>query len=419
MNDANEAIQGSSEKKTVKQLFLEKAQPVAHEQIEALFVAYENFRQHNDYTEEIINILDSDTITALFSRFGSAFCAFDMSEIINKLRDNDIRPIDIVIFIQNYGLLYRFTYRYNESNVIFMGLYEYMQLHPDFHRHKGAPLVWLRDNYWDLGYKDVAMKFMMLTLVEDAIQDSGELKTTNRGVYFRIVWSHNLPAELVRDYFSEVYKIYTENGTPSFPEDILLELDYRWKNTIPTHSEMKNYSISKAYAKVMLEKAKIDKTGRLLEKLMKYLLLNVPGCKSITSAIVGSGSDHDVLATFDGPEVDFRSDTGRLLICQCKNTKDRTGIKDVNHFAYYLQSSRVSLGLLVSINGITGEDGTKIEEEYALRIITHLAQRTNTYIILIDEDDLEKIAQGLSILIIINEKYLKIRLDLAKDPGML
>src|SRR5438132_976294 len=58
--------------------------------------------------------------------------------------------------------------------------------------HKGMPLVWIRDCHVNLGHTALAKRFIMLTLIEDAIAGDGTIDPDNTGVYFRLAWYHGM-----------------------------------------------------------------------------------------------------------------------------------------------------------------------------------------------------------------------------------
>jgi len=70
--------------------------------------------------------------------------------------------------------------------------------------HKGAPLVWIRDFHVNLDHKALAKRFIMLTLIEDALSGNGTIEPERSGVYFRLIWHHGMPDRQLREYAEQI-----------------------------------------------------------------------------------------------------------------------------------------------------------------------------------------------------------------------
>jgi hypothetical protein len=66
--------------------------------------------------------------------------------------------------------------------------------------HKGMPLVWISDGYTRLGFVVHAKRYLMLTLLEDALREQGVVTPNTSGVYFRLVWRQGLADLELRRY---------------------------------------------------------------------------------------------------------------------------------------------------------------------------------------------------------------------------
>ncbi len=80
---------------------------------------------------------------------------------------------------ESIGLMLFVLRRYQESIDIFYTIFKKMlrwQITSNRWTHKAMPLVWISDNFRQLGYITLAKKFAMLTLVEDSIRDYTEKK---------------------------------------------------------------------------------------------------------------------------------------------------------------------------------------------------------------------------------------------------
>jgi hypothetical protein len=106
------------------------------------------------------------------------------------------------------GNFYRAQGRLHEAITIYFALYDQMlagQEQTGHRIHKGMPLVWLSECYKNLGLPLISLRWLMLTLVEDAIEDQGRI-LPEKGVYFRAVWSAGLPHAEVERYGNEAYE---------------------------------------------------------------------------------------------------------------------------------------------------------------------------------------------------------------------
>src|SRR6266487_3199075 len=74
-----------------------------------------------------------------------------------------------------FGLYFKNSNRPYEGLAIFWSLYQQMIKAQKVGRriHKGMPLVWMSDCYAELGFPVHAKRYLMLTLVEDALREHG------------------------------------------------------------------------------------------------------------------------------------------------------------------------------------------------------------------------------------------------------
>jgi hypothetical protein len=93
------------------------------------------------------------------------------------------------------------TNRVHEALGLFWRLYQQMTIGQGTSwPHKGMPLVWMSDCYLRLGFVVHAKRYLMLTLVEDALRERGVITPNTSGVYFRLVWRQGLADQELRRY---------------------------------------------------------------------------------------------------------------------------------------------------------------------------------------------------------------------------
>jgi hypothetical protein len=308
------------------------------------------------------------------------------------------------------GLYYRAQNRWHDAIAIYSSMYDHflkLQLDTKERVHKGMPLVWIADGYLALGNVSLSKRFMMLTLIEDAITYKGELDPVVTGSYFRLAWRHGLPDVEMMRYSREAFKVW--NGDPSnglFPEFILQELDKKWIIEVPSPNDAGLYKANTIYISYLLDQLG-EGSGKILERLADYVLSCVPGCRTAMRKRSFS-TDYDIVCTLEGPEVDFRADLGRYFICECKDWKDPADFSAFAKFARVLDSIKAHFGILFSREGISGEGATENAEREQVKVY----QDRGMVIVVIDKDDLQFLANSGNFISLLRGKYEKVRLDL-------
>ncbi len=87
------------------------------------------------------------------------------------------------------GLYFRSQQRWHDAIAIYSAMYYHFikyQLDSSNRVHKGMPLVWIADCYLYLGNLSLSKRYLMLTLIEDAITMSGNVDPVKTGSYFRL-----------------------------------------------------------------------------------------------------------------------------------------------------------------------------------------------------------------------------------------
>lgn len=172
--------------------------------------------------------------------------------------------------------------RVHEALSIYSALYEHMLLaqeKTDTRYHKGTPLVRMSDCYARLGYNLISRRYLMLTLVEDAIRESGKVSPDTTGVYFRLVWGGGLSDTQLKQYAAKVYALSQENAVDSmYPEWVLQHLDQSWIAQVPAPQEVGVYAANARYVRKLLAGLG-GRTGETLELLADYVLSCMPGCR--------------------------------------------------------------------------------------------------------------------------------------------
>jgi len=101
-----------------------------------------------------------------------------------KTLENDFSPEMLIItkpkglenqlIWQEIGLSLKKVCRPFEGIEVFLSLYKKMlqwEIEEEKWTHKAMPLVWISDIFLGIGYKSIAKRFMMYTMIDDSIRD--------------------------------------------------------------------------------------------------------------------------------------------------------------------------------------------------------------------------------------------------------
>jgi len=308
------------------------------------------------------------------------------------------------------GLFYRSQQRWYDAIAIYSSMYYHflgLQETTGNRVHKGMPLVWLADCYLSLGLKTLSSRYLMLTLVEDAITLKGKIDPIETGSYVRLAWAHGFTDIEIKKYADQAYKIWEVYPSESmYPEWILQELDQDWIVEVPGPNEATFYTANEIYIKHLIDGLK-EPSGKVLERLAEYLLSCMPGCKTSRRNATES-TDYDVVCSLQGPDIDFRSELGRYFVVECKDWKDPVDFSSFAKFCRVLDSVKSHFGIIFSKYGITGEGHNSNAEREQLKVF----QDRGMVIIVVKEIDLDYVSHGGNFISLLKNKYEKVRLDL-------
>src|SRR5690606_2842720 len=99
----------------------------------------------------------------------------------------------------------------------------------------------------------------------------------------------------------------------------------------------------------------------------------------------------------------------RYFACECKDrAKDRASFTDIAKFCRVLDSVKAKFGIVFSPTGHSGS-GRSVDAD---REILKVYQDRGIVILVIDRDDLQRVAEGANFIAMLREKYEAVRLDL-------
>jgi hypothetical protein len=307
------------------------------------------------------------------------------------------------------GWIYFQQERFPEALSIHLALYDAMlafQERANTRCHKGMPLIWASDCYRALGYGLTSRRFLMLTLVEDAIRENGVISPEKTGAYFRLVWSGRLSDGELKRYAQRIDELNKRHALEArFPEWVLQKLDNEWMTQAPDFREAGQFVANTRYIQHLIGQLG-EGSCKVLERLARYLVSSMPGCRTLGRVRTPS-TDYDVVCSAEGVELDFRSEFGRYFVCECKDKRTPADYSTVAKFCRVLDSVKSRFGILFSTKGISGEGNRRDADLERLKVF----QDRGTVIVVVDRHDLERLANGANFISILRTKYERVRLD--------
>ena len=303
--------------------------------------------------------------------------------------------------------------RYFEALGIFLALYQHMldaQEKSGERVHKGMPLLWAGECFALVEHAVLRKRYLMMALCEDAITGKGVVAPESTGVYFRLVWRLGMADAALKRYAEECNRLATQDANAAqYPKWVLQNLDQDWMTEFPSPIEANVYVANTFYVKSLLSKLGISE-GLALEQLAEYVMLCMPGCRT-SRRKRSMSTDYDIVCSMEGFDVDFRSELGRYFVCECKDWNKPADFTAMAKFCRVLDSVKSKFGIVFSRAGISGVGDARYAEREQLKVF----QDRGMVIVVIDEEDLRKVASGTNFVNILRKKYELVRLDLV-DP---
>ena len=221
-------------------------------------------------TENLEDYLIPELVPLLKERDGAAHLLVELPKHYcpeSVLHKPGYKKPDSLRIWEVIALWYKEKNRIHEALSILSVLYNHMVYAQELTKvrcHKGMPLLWMSDCARGLGYPVLAKRYLMLTLIEDAITEKGIISPNTTGTYFRLVWINGLPDLQLRQYakaaFQQSKKLPMES---MYPEWILQDLDHNWVAEFPTPTEMTVYKVHSRYMYYLISQLG-EKTGSIL-----------------------------------------------------------------------------------------------------------------------------------------------------------
>jgi hypothetical protein len=155
--------------------------------------------------------------------------------------------------------------------------------------------------------------------------------------------------------------------------------------------------------------ATADEKGDKLEELVCYLFGVIPGVEFIAKNILDGNRAHELDVVFwNDQRISELHFLDAIIITECKHTQHPVGSIDVGWFVRKLQDRGAACGILISLNGITGErDGVSNAHSEVLSAMI----RDRIKILVITREDILNLSTTEQLVSLLREKILGLTLD--------
>ena len=339
-----------------------------------------------------------------------------LNVILNFLRNNIPRKNyvkhqnnDFLALWEKIGKEFETRNRIHEAMAIFESLHHELtatQIEENCYIPKGMPLVWMRDYCFKfLKQPWLAQRYILLTIIEDAIPHQGKINPNVVGSYFRAVWFQNIKDAIFREFAQKAYNLYRKDRDMGrFPEWILLNLmdiDI-FSVKYPSTEEIEIFPLNIPFAKYWYKNISSEskKKGTPFEDFCAYLLSCMPGFE--VRRRVRTGDYHfDALIRNKANATDFLADFGNYIISESKNWSNPLGPQEIAYFASKMLFHDIRSGIIFSQKGISGKEGKKNATLTAIKSF----YKVGRIIMIITEEDLKKLIAKESLINILQSKY--------------
>lgn len=129
-----------------------------------------------------------------------------------------------------------------------------------------------------------------------------------------------------------------------------------------------------------------DEKKKSLESLAKYILGNIDGFQ-VDNSFRGSAEEIDLLIRNEGKE-NYLRELKTPIYVECRNWAEPCGAKEVRDFRGKLGDHGLSGGILISRNGITGDD------YHDAKLVMRTAKKDHIQILVLSEAHIKEIVDG-------------------------
>jgi hypothetical protein len=166
--------------------------------------------------------------------------------------------------------------------------------------------------------------------------------------------------------------------------------------------------LAKALQRMREAKGASEK-GKALEDLAEILFADLDGVRVKYRNLLTSSSEIDLILEADPRSCPLLfTDFPRFSLVECKNWSEAVGAREVRDFVSKIEKTGCKLGFFLSRTGVTGANNSVD----ALREIRFAADRLGTFVIVLAEDDVVRVVEGVPFHKLLDAKFDSIRFDL-------
>ncbi|MGD0799037.1 MAG: restriction endonuclease [Acidobacteriaceae bacterium] len=156
-----------------------------------------------------------------------------------------------------------------------------------------------------------------------------------------------------------------------------------------------------------------DSKGAALERFARYLFEKVRGVECARQNVLDAPRAHELdLAFWNDQRISQLYFLDAVVIVECKASEMPVGSAEVGWFVRKLQDRGAHFGILVALNGVTGNEDTSAHSEILGALI-----RDGIKILLVTRSEVVALVDTDGLADILKRKLLRLQLDRAVHPS--
>lgn len=207
--------------------------------------------------------------------------------------------------------------------------------------------------------------------------------------------------EIAAQNIKTVREVYSDDWSKAagFAEDAVVRFMRRgseFSHLFAHDTMIVEFPLTIPYFNGLLERVGVTKAsnkerGDALEDLASYIFALVPGWIPRRNLLRGDlAFENDVVVNNFATSSNFMAELlGRSFLVECKNWRNRVGVKDVGYFLYRMRLTHAKFGVMIAKNRTTGKNGKAADA--LLRSAFH---EDGSVCVVLDRDDLSKMSNG-------------------------
>lgn len=148
-----------------------------------------------------------------------------------------------------------------------------------------------------------------------------------------------------------------------------------------------------------------DEKGRALEDFIEHLFLRIPGIERVQRNTLNAFQTEEIdLAVGNGGHRNGLSAFPDVILVECKNWSNAVGSEEVTYFCEKLRARGCILGILIAMNGVTGDPAALTAARF--QIARALGEKIR--IIVLKREELEELRSASQFVALMKHKTLQL-----------